>query len=155
MTKTLADLHDHLKKSGTGAAKLALVLDAPSMRDALLALRAQSPGTFAKAESFLGSEIPVLDVVVQAVEAVKLAPHERVGNAAYNAALETGKTEAEAGEIARKASALIPGSPYVDSTASIRDTVTTSPDVTVTDPAPVAPETPSAPVSSKPPRKGA
>jgi len=61
----------------------------------------------------------------------------------------------EAGEIARKASALIPGSPYVDSTASIRDTVTTSPDVTVTDPAPVAPETPSAPVSSKPPRKGA
>lgn len=121
MAKTLNDLHDHLKKTGTGAAKLALVLGAPSVRDALLALRDQAPGTFAKAASFLGSEVPVLDVAVQAVEAVKMPPHERAGSAAYNAALEVGKTEAEAGEIARKASALIPGSPYAASTASVRD----------------------------------
>lgn len=53
MAKTLTELHDHLKSTGTGRAKLELVLASESIDAAVAALLEKFPGTHAKAVKFL------------------------------------------------------------------------------------------------------
>lgn len=95
-SKTVKDLHDHLKSTGTGKSKLEAVKGCASMTAAVAVLAASFPGTLAKAKEYLGDEMPEVSMSAAA---------EAAGDAAFRAAIIAGKSTKEAQAIAQEAAA--------------------------------------------------